>query len=58
MYVWPHSGILGDKTTQAKVSTLHFLRKHKFDFNKLFSDGVNYQRLVNEDLIKKKIEGK
>jgi len=30
--------------------------KNNFDFNKLFSKGVNYQRLSDEELIKQKVE--
>ena len=29
--------------------------KHNFDFNKLFSMGINYQRLSNADLVREKI---
>ena len=55
VYVWPHSEILGDRTMQFKTSNIRFLMKHNFDFNKLFNLGVNYQRLVDQDLIKEKI---
>ena len=41
-YVWPHSEILGDQTMQFKASNIRFLMKHNFDFNKLFTLGVNY----------------
>ena len=41
-YVWPHSDILGDSVMQFKTSNIKFLMNHKFDFNKLFSAGINY----------------
>ena len=41
-YVFPHSEILGNKTTQFKASNIQFLMKHNFDFNKLFKEGINY----------------
>ena len=56
VYVWPHSDIIEDRVTRFKASNLKFLVKHHFDFNKLFVEGVNYQRLSNEALIKQKIE--
>jgi len=31
------------------------LMKHKFDFNKLFSEGVNYQRLSDAQKVNEKI---
>ena len=40
--VFPHSEILGNKTLQFKASNIRFLIKNHFDFNKLFSEGVNY----------------
>ena len=55
-YVWPHSDILGDRVNQFKSSNLKFLMQHNFDFNKLFKEGVNYQRLSDEPLVKKKID--
>lgn len=54
-YVWPQSDILGDQTSQFKSSNIRFLMKHNFDFNKLFSMGINYQRLSNADLVREKI---
>ena len=42
VYTWPHSEILGSSTMQFKASNIAFLTKHKFDFNKLFTMGVNY----------------
>ena len=57
-YVWPHSDILGDPVMQFKSSNIRFLMKHKFDFNKLFNLGINYQRLENMDLVKQKIDKK
>lgn len=40
--VFPQSEILGNKTLQFKASNIHFLIKNHFDFNKLFTEGVNY----------------
>ena len=42
VFVFPHSEILGNKTLQFKASNIRFLMKHKFDFNKLFNEGINY----------------
>ena len=54
--MWPHSDILGDQVTQFKASNIKFLMQHGFDFNKLFKEGVNYQRLASEALVRQKIE--
>lgn len=55
VYVWPHSEVLGDQCMQFKASNIRFLMKHNFDFNKLFTLGVNYQRLADQQLIREKI---
>ena len=41
---------------QFKTSNIRFLMKHNFDFNKLFNQGVNYQRLSNIDIVRQKVE--
>ena len=55
-YVWPHSDILGDRVNQFKSSNIKFLMQHNFDFNKLFKEGINYQRLSDEALVRQKID--
>jgi diadenosine tetraphosphate (Ap4A) HIT family hydrolase len=44
----------GTKTLQFKASNIRFLIKNNFDFNKLFTLGVNYQRLSDKETILKK----
>ena len=56
VYVWPHSDILGDRVMQFKTSCIKFLMQNNFNYNKLFQEGVNYQRLADEALIRQKIE--
>jgi len=43
-YCFPSSDLLEEKTMSFKPKTVEFLRKNHFDFNKMFSEGVNYQR--------------
>jgi hypothetical protein len=52
--VFPHSEMTGTKTLQFKASNIRFLIKNNFDFNKLFTLGVNYQRLSDKETILKK----
>ena len=40
---------------QFKASNIRFLMKHNFDFNKLFTLGVNYQRLSDQQIVREKI---
>ena len=53
-FVFPHSEILGNKTLQFKASNIRFLIKNHFDFNKLFTEGVNYQRLSESAVVNDK----
>lgn len=51
IWAFPKSDILGNRTLQFKCSNLKFLRENKFDFNKLFNEGLNYQRLCNQSQV-------
>lgn len=57
-YIMQHSEILGDPVLQFKASNIKFLTKHGFDFNKLFTSGITYQRLADKQLVRDKIEQK
>lgn len=45
-YVWPRQAARNapDPRFMCQTSSIDFLVKHKFDFNKLFSEGVSYMR--------------
>lgn len=58
VYTFQHSDIMGDSVLQFKASNIKFLTKHHFDFTKLFTSGVTYQRLSDKQLVKDKIEQK
>lgn len=48
-YVFPQSEMMGDAVLQFKSSNIRFLMKNHFDFNKLFTDGVNYRRMSESE---------
>ena len=50
-YVWPNSAIMDKQIMQFDVSSVKFLMQNHFDFNKLFSEGISYQRLSDKDLV-------
>lgn len=56
IWAFPHSDVLGNQTLQFKCSNIAFLMNNKFDFNKLFKEGVNYQRLSDGDRVRAIIE--
>ena len=57
-YIMQHSEILGDPVLQFKASNIKFLTKHGFDFNKLFTSGITFQRLSDKQMVRDKIEQK
>ena len=46
-YVWPNSTIMDKQIMQFDVSSIKFLMQSHFDFNKLFREGISYQRLAD-----------
>mmetsp|Transcript_10273 Transcript_10273/g.15632 ORF Transcript_10273/g.15632 Transcript_10273/m.15632 type:complete len:130 (+) Transcript_10273:178-567(+) len=57
IYVFPHSTLMDKKVTQFDPSAIKFLIDNKFDFNKLFKEGISYQRLCDKELVKDRIRG-
>lgn len=50
---------LGDyRKFSSQISSILFLREHKFDFNKSFNEGISYMSRQEESLIRKKIKTK
>lgn len=50
---------LGDyRKFSSQISSILFLREHKFDFNKTFNEGISYMSRQEESLIRKKIKTK
>ena len=54
-YVFPNSLIMDKKVMQFDTSCINFLMQNKFDFNKLFTQAISYQRLCDQDLINTRI---
>ena len=50
-YVWPNSTIMDKQIMQIDTSCIKFLLDNKFDFNKLFREGLTYTRLSEKDII-------
>lgn len=54
-YVFPNSDIMDKEIVQFDTSSLKFLMSNNFDFNKLFREGLNYQRLSDVDKLRERI---
>jgi hypothetical protein len=54
-YAFPNSEVCGDNVLQFKSSNIKFLTKNHFDFNKLFGEGLSYQRLCDADKVLSKV---
>ena len=55
-YVWPGNTTIMDKRVmQFDTSSLKFLIDNNFNFNKLFKEGLTYQKLSDKDLIHSRI---
>eukprot|EP00347_Sterkiella_histriomuscorum_P019713 403340574 len=48
-YVFPDSSLFEDINIQFQASNIKFLTDNHFDFNKLFTQGISYQRLSKRD---------
>jgi hypothetical protein len=54
-YVFPNSQIMDKRVMQFDTSCINFLMQNKFDFNKLFTQAISYQRLSDKELINTRI---
>lgn len=54
-YVYPNSTIMDKKIMQFDTSCVKFLIDNHFNFNKLFKEGVSYQRISDKPLITQRV---
>jgi poly(A)-specific ribonuclease len=54
-YVWPNSNLMDKSIMQFATSNVNFLIQNNFNFNKLFKEGLSYQRISDKNLILKQI---
>lgn len=54
-YVWPNSTMMDKQIMQFDVSSVKFLMQNHFDFNKLFREGISYQRLADKELVESRL---
>ena len=55
-WVFPSSKLVNlNPNVQFSVSAIDFLQENHFDFNKLFKEGLSYQRLCDSERVKKQI---
>lgn len=50
-YTFPNSTLMDKSVTQFDTSSIKFLMQNNFDFNKLFREGISYQRLSDKEKI-------
>ncbi|XP_035827401.1 poly(A)-specific ribonuclease PNLDC1 isoform X2 [Aplysia californica] len=55
-YLFPRSFASHDQRLSLQASSIQFLRKHKFDFNKWLHDGISYLNCVDEKKVKDLVE--
>lgn len=60
IYTFPKQTIRGapDRVFQCQASSLHFLSRNGFDFNKLFSQGVTYLKPVEAEQLREVLDEK
>ena len=58
IYTFPNSEIMDKRVLQFDSSCIKFLMSNNFDFNKLFKEGISYQRLCDKEIIQQRIAKK
>jgi hypothetical protein len=54
-YCFPNSKLMDKTNVQFDNTTIKFLLENNFDFNKLFKEGLNYERLSDKELLKERM---
>ena len=57
-YLWPATSEADTKSFSCQASSLSFLSRQGFDFNKLVKEGLDYMRPDQQEALKKKLKVK